>query len=102
MEDTISRIMEIEKQCADEVEQAEQAYRRKIEEHRKTVEKRKAEESARIVDEGKDRLAKAIEEAQKNTGEALHAAEGEMEKLDRDPSLEREIQERIVSILLTG
>ncbi|MBN2397512.1 MAG: hypothetical protein JXI32_03955 [Deltaproteobacteria bacterium] len=102
MEDTISRIMEIEKQCADEVEQAEEAYRRKVEEHRKTVEERKAEESARIVDEGKDRLARAIEEAQKNAGEALHAAEVEMVRLDQDPSLEREIQEKIVSLLLTS
>lgn len=102
MEDTISRIMEIEKQCADEVEKTEREYRRKIEEHRKAVEKRRTEECARIVDEDKGRLARAIEAAQENAETEFQTAKDDLEKLYRDPSLDREIQEKIVSILLTS
>ncbi|MBN2397577.1 MAG: hypothetical protein JXI32_04290 [Deltaproteobacteria bacterium] len=101
MDDTISRIMEIEKRCADEIEGAQQASRRKIESHRKTVEERKAEECARITGENEARLKEAVAEAQRKTETAFHTAEGEMEALSRDPSLGREIRERIVSILLT-
>lgn len=98
--DMITRIVEIEKQCADQVEKAEQAYREKIEAYRGAVEKRKAAECARIVSEGDDRLARTIEEAEKEAEVELQAARDDIERLYQDPSLDREIQEKIVSILL--
>jgi len=101
MDDMITRIVAIEKQCADEVEQAERDYRQKIEEHKRAAQKRKAAECARIVSEGDDRLARAIEEAGKKTEAEFRAAGSDIERLYQDPSLDREIQEKIVSILLT-
>ncbi|TFG93591.1 MAG: hypothetical protein E4H15_00945 [Syntrophobacterales bacterium] len=101
MDDMITRIVEIEKQCADEIEKAEQAYRKKIEIHRAAVQERKAKECARIVSESETRLAQAIEEAKKKTEAEFQAAGGDIEKLYQDTSLDREIQEKIVSILLT-
>lgn len=100
MGDMIARIVEVERQCADEVEKAERAWREKIETHRKTIEERKSRECARIVSEGEARLKEAVEE-EKNKGEAaLQMARGDIERLYRDPSLDRELQERIISILL--
>ena len=101
MEDMITRIVEIEKQCAGEIETAEREYRQKIEEHKGALEKRKAAECARIVSEGGGRLAQALEEAKKKTDAESQAAGGDIERLYQDPSLDREIQEKIVSILLT-
>jgi len=101
MDNTITRIMEIEKQCADEIESAERASRQTIEKHRKAVEKRKTEENARIADKNEARLKETVTEEQKKIEAAFHEAEGDLEALSRDSSLKREIQERIVSILLT-
>ncbi len=101
MDDMITRIVEIEKQCADEVEKAEQECREKIEAHRGTVQKKKVGECARIVSEGDNRLARAVEEAQEKTEAEFKAAGGDIERLYQDPSLDREIQEKIVSVLLT-
>ncbi len=100
MDDTITRIMEIEKRCADEIEGAQQASRRTIEEHRKAVEKGKAEENTRIAGENEARLKETVAEEQKKIEAAFHEAEGDLEELFRDTSLKREIRERIVSILL--
>ncbi len=101
MDDMITRIVEIEKQCADEVERAEKTYREKIETHKRALGERKTGECARIVSEGEAHLAQAIEEAKKKTEAEFRVAGGDIEKLYQDPSLDREIQEKIVSILLT-
>jgi len=69
MDDMITRIVEIEKQCADEIEKAEQACREKIETHRRAAQERKAGECARIVSEDEAQLAQAIEAAKKKTEE---------------------------------
>lgn len=101
MEDMITRIVEIEKQCADEIEKAEQACRQKIEAHKGAAQKKKTGEYARIVGEGNDRLAQAIEEAEKKTEAEFRAAQSDVERLYQDTLMDREIQEKIVSILLT-
>ena len=101
MDDMITRIVEIEKRCADEIEEAEQAYRKKIEAHRGITQEKKAREYARIVSEGEGRLAQVIEEAKKKTEAEFQAAGGDIERLYQDSSLDWEIQERILSILLT-
>ncbi len=102
MEEVISRIMEIEKQCADAVEQAEQASRRKIEAHRKTIEDKKSGEYARITRENNELLVQATEEAKREIEAKFQAAEEEMERLRQGRSLDREIREKILAILLKG
>jgi len=101
MDDMITRIVEIEKQCADEVEKAKQAYRKRIEEYKETVQEKKTRECTRIVSKSDTRLARAIEEAENKTKAEFRAAEGDIERLYQDPLLNREIQEKVVSILLT-
>lgn len=102
MEEVISRIMEIEKQCADEVEEAEQASRRNIEARRKTIEEKKSGEYARITRENNELLAQATEEAKREIEAKFQAAEEEMERLRQDRSLAGEIREKILAILLKG
>ena len=102
MEEVISRIMELEKQCADGVEEAEQASRRNIEARRKTIEEKKSGEYARITRENNELLAQATEEAKREIEAKFQAAEEEMERLRQDRSLAGEIREKILAILLKG
>lgn len=102
MEEVISRIMEIERQCADAVEEAEEASRRNIEAHRKTIEEKKSGEYARITRENNELLAQATEEAKREIEAEFQAAEEEMERLHQDRSLAGEIREKILAILLKG
>jgi len=102
MEEVISRIMELEKQCADEVEEAEQASRRNIEARRKTIEEKKSGEYARILHENNELLTQATEEAKREIEAKFQAAEEEMERLRQDRSLAGEIREKILAILLKG
>ena len=101
MEDMITRIVEIEKQCAVEIEKAEREYRQNIETYKGIAQEKKARECARIINEGDARRAQVIEEAEKKTLAEFQAAEGDIERLYQDMLLDREIQEKIVSILLT-
>ena len=101
MDDMITRIVEIEKQCADEVEKAKQAYRKRIEAYKENVQEKKTRECTRIVSKSDTLLTQAIEAAKKKTEEESRAAQVDIERLYQDPSLNREIQEKVVSILLT-
>jgi hypothetical protein len=100
MENVIARIVEIEKQCAQDIDQAEQEYSEKIEAHRRTLEEKKAIESARIVETGNARLEQALAEAKRQTEAAYSAASRDHERLYQDPALIEEIKEKITSILL--
>jgi hypothetical protein len=82
------------------VEQAEQASRRNIEAHRKTIEEKKSGEYARITRENNELLAQATEEAKGEIEAKFQAAEKEMERLRQDRSLAGEIREKIIAILL--
>ncbi len=100
MENVIARIMEIEKQCAQDIEQAELEYSEKIEAHRRTLEEKKAIEFARIVEAGNARLEQALAEAKRQTEAASLAASRDHERLYQDPALIEAIKEKVVSILL--
>ncbi|TSA55752.1 MAG: hypothetical protein D4R45_01835 [Planctomycetaceae bacterium] len=100
MENVITQILEIEKQCAEEVEKAERGYRKKIEVYKNTIEEKKAREFALIITEGNERLAQALEQAQKQTEAELLASTEDNEKLYQYPALNEEIKEKIISILL--
>jgi len=100
MENVITQIVEIEKQCAGEVEKAEREYREKIEVYKNTIEEKKSREIALIVTEGNERLAQALEQAKKQTEAEFLASTRDNEKLYQDQVLTEEIKEKIVSILL--
>ena len=100
MENVITRIVEIEKQCAGEVEKAEREYREKIEVHKSVIEGKKAKEFALIITAGNERLSQALEEAKRQTEAASLAASTVHEGLYRDSALNEAIKEKVVSILL--
>ena len=49
MDDVITRIVEIEKQCSADVEQARLEYAKNIEAHKRVLEEAKSSERARII-----------------------------------------------------
>ncbi|MDO9530267.1 MAG: hypothetical protein Q7J27_14075 [Syntrophales bacterium] len=100
MENVITQIVEVEKQCAEKVEKAEREYSKKIEVYKNTIEEKKSREFALIITEGDKRLAQVLEQAKKQTEAQLLASTGDNEKLYQDQVLNEEIKEKIVSILL--
>ena len=102
MADVITRIVEIEKQCAEEIEKAQRDYKTTIDAYRLRLDERKEKEFAAIVSAGDEKLAQAIKEAGEQTRAEFIAADRENERLVQDPALKEEIKERIVSILLSG
>jgi len=102
MENIITRIMEIEQKCAEEIQQAEQESGRKIEAHKQVLEEKKAGEFSLILTAGNARAAQAVEEAKKRIEAEALAATKEYEGLHQDPNLREEIKEKIISILLAS
>ena len=102
MADVITRIVEIEKQCAEEIEKAERDSKKMIEQYRLSLDKKKEKEFAAIISEGKERLAQAVKEADEQTRAEFVAADRENERFVQDPDLKQEIKEKIISILLSG
>lgn len=102
MTDVITRIVEIEKQCTEEIERAQRESKTAIDEHRLGLDERKEKEFAAIISAGNERLAQAIKEAEEQTREEFLAVDRENERLVGDPDLKKEIKEKIISILLSG
>ncbi|MBN2568361.1 MAG: hypothetical protein JXB42_02905 [Deltaproteobacteria bacterium] len=100
MENVITQIVEIEKQCTEEVEKAEREYRKKIEEYKNTIEEKKEREIALIITKGNERLTLALEDAKKQTEAEFLASTRDNERLYQDRALNEEIKGEIVSILL--
>jgi protein-tyrosine-phosphatase len=100
MENVITRIIEVEKQCADEVEKAEQEYRQKIDAYKKTIEEKKAREFELIITAEKEKLTQALDEAKKKSEADAIAERRDDEQLYQDPALNEAIKEKILSILL--
>ncbi len=102
MTDVITRIVEIEKQCTEEIERAQRESKTAIDAHRLGLDERKEKEFAAIISAGNERLAQAIKEAEEQTREEFLAVDRENERLVGDPDLKKEIKEKIISILLSG
>jgi hypothetical protein len=100
MENVITRIVEIEKQCAQDITNAEQEYKKKVEVHKRTLEKKKSQAFNDIVVKGNTRLVQALEEAKRKTQADSLAAKSSFDRLYKDSSLHDAIKEKIVSILL--
>lgn len=102
MDNIITRILEIEQQCAEEIQRTEQESRRKIEAHKQMLEEKKAGEIARLQADGNARVARAVEEARKRMESEAMAAVKEYEEWYQDKTLREEIKEKIRSILLAS
>jgi len=102
MDDVITRIVEIERQCSADVEQARLEYGKTIEAHKRVLEEKKAKERARIISIENTRLTQAVEDAKTEIEAASAAIRRESESLLEDQLLKKAIKEDIISILLTN
>lgn len=100
MEDVIARIVEIERQCAEDVEKAERESRSRVQEFRRTLEEKQSREAERIVASCSERLEKAVEAAKKLIDSELQAVAAGNEKIFQDIALKESIRAVIASILL--
>jgi len=99
--EVITRIMEIERQCAADIEQAEAEHVRIIKEYKRILEEKKTKEHARIISAESSRLTQALEKAKEQTETVSAALRRDSESGLRDPVLKGAIKEDIISILLT-
>ena len=102
MDEVITRIVEIEKQCSADVEQAEIQYQKRIETHKRILEERKNKERTQIISTENTRLIKAVEEAKILTEATSAALRRDCDSLFLDPALNEAIKEDIISILLAS
>ena len=100
MDEVINRIMEVEKQCAADVNKAEAGYLKKIETHKRILEEKKTAERAEITAVENARLKQAINQAKKKIEVDSAAFRQESENRFRDPVLNKAVKEDIISILL--
>jgi hypothetical protein len=100
MDPVITRIIEIEKQSAMDLENAEGAYRKNIEAHRRALEEEKNKAHAHILSTENTRLKQALSELNKQTEEASMASGRDYESRFNDPALIKAIKKRVVAILL--
>jgi len=102
MDAVITRIIEIEKQSAMDIDRAEDAYRKNIEAHRHTLEEDKERAHTHIISTENTRLTQTFEEAKRQTEAASAALRRDSESLIQDPVLNEAIREDIISILLAS
>jgi hypothetical protein len=100
MDEVITRIMEIERQCSDDVEKAEAEYSKKIELHKQVLEEKKTKEHARIISAESTRLTQAIENTKREIEAASAVFRRDNESRFQDSFLKEAIKEEIISILL--
>jgi len=100
MDTVVSRIIEIEKQSAANVERAENAYRKNIEAHRRNLEEKKERAHTQIISTENARLTQALSELNKRIEESYAAMAGDYETRFHDRTLVEAVKEKIVSILL--
>lgn len=102
MDAVVSRIIEIERESALYLEQAEVASQKKIEAHRLALDEEQERTRAGIISEENNRFSKTILEAKKQTEAASVAFLKHSEQPFHDPVIIQTIQEDILSVLLEG
>lgn len=100
VDEVIIRIMEIEKQCAADVEKAEAEYLKRVQEHKHILREKRTTERAGIAAAESTRITQAIEKAKRQTEADSAAFRQDSESRFRDPVLNKAIKEDIISILL--
>jgi protein-tyrosine-phosphatase len=101
MDTVMTRVLEVEKECAGAVEKAEQESRQKIEAYKKAIEEKKAREFDLIITAGNEKRTEALNRAKKQAEADFITLRRDSEKLYQDPALTDAIKETILSILLT-
>jgi len=102
MDDVITRIVDIEKQCSADVEATQLEYGKNIEAHKRFLEAKKTRERAEILSAENKRQSQAVEDAKRNIEAVSADFITDMENLFRDQGLNEAIKKDIVSILLGG
>jgi len=102
MDDVITRIVDIEKQCSADVEAAQFEYVKNIEAHKRLLEEKKSREHAEILSRENTRQSKAVEEAKRKIEVTSADFVADIENLFQNQALNEAIKEDIVSILLGG
>ena len=102
MDEVITRIVEIERQCSADIENSQRDSKNKIEAHRQFLEDKKNKERDQIIFEENARLSRAVEETASKIKAEFVVSEKENEILFQDPVLNEQIRENIISILLAG
>jgi len=102
MDEVITRIIEIERQCSHDIEQAELTYAKNIEIRKQLLEGKKTRELTQIVSTEDTRLTKAIEEAKRQTEATSATFRRDSESLFQNPVLKEAIKENIIAILVGG
>jgi hypothetical protein len=100
MDEVINRIMEIERQCAADVDQAETEYSKRIEEYKHILEENKNKEHVRILFAESTGLNQALQKAKEQTEAVSAAFREDSENRLQDPVLKEAIKKDIISILL--
>lgn len=102
MDEVITRIVEIEKQCSADVEQAEKESAERIEEHQRACEAQKDDKRAQIISTENSRRTRTINEARQKAEDAAANFRQESLRLFADPRLQAKIKSEIITILLEG
>jgi hypothetical protein len=100
MDAVITRIIEIEKQSAMDIDRAEDTYRKNIEAHRLTLEKNKESSHTQIISKENTRLTQTLETLKKQTEGVSISSGRDYESRFNNPALVDAIKEKIVAILL--
>ncbi|GAH57862.1 unnamed protein product, partial [marine sediment metagenome] len=87
MDDIIKKIIEVEKVCSDDIEDAELEYKKKIETLRFELENKKAKAKAEILESNKKRFKSAVEEANEHVKKELNEIHKEKDLLSHDKGL---------------
>jgi len=100
MDEMITRIVESERQCSADIEQARLEYEKNIEAHQTRLEEKKSIEINRITTEENTRLTQTVFEAKKQIETASAAFRRDSESLFQNPYLNEAIKKDMISILL--
>jgi hypothetical protein len=100
MEAVITRIIEIEKQSAMDIEQAEDGYKKNVEARRLILEEEKRKALSHILSAEETRLNNILQALNKQSEEAFLVSGKDYENRFHDTDLITALKERIVDILL--
>ena len=100
MDDIIKKIVEVEKVCSEDVENAALEYRRKIDTLKYELENKKAQAEAEILESNKKRSKSLVDDANEQVKAELKEIHKETDLLIQDRELCKAIKERIVLIVL--
>ncbi len=96
----MTKILEVEKECAGKVDRAERECRQNIEAYKKAIEEKKSREFDLIIAAGNEKLKEALDRAKKQAESESIALQRDSERLYQDRELIDAVKEKILSILL--